>query len=239
MDATRHDAFFLDLDGTLIETAPTPDEARADARVRDVLRQLWIATNGATMIVSGRPIAKVDELLEMRLPVAGQHGAEIRFLNPVFDDVHIGLPDYPFVVTRCVELAMRCGNAMVEAKNPTVALHLSRLHPAFPDLVAGMREIEAQWDGRLSCIVAHNVAELRPADMHKGKVLAGAGLFQPFIGRRPVFIGNDTPDIDGFRAAEALGGFGVSVGVTRADARFRLDSPASLLDALEAVVEAA
>ncbi len=239
MDATRHDAFFLDLDGTLIETASTPDDARADARVRGVLRQLWAATGGAMMIVSGRPIAKVDELLGMQLPVAGQHGAEIRFLNPNFDDVRLGLPDYRLVVADCVELAMRCGNAMVEAKNPTVALHLPRLHPDFPALVEGMRAIAEESDGRLACIVAHNVAELRPADIDKGKVLAGAALFEPFLGRRPIFVGNDTPDIDGFRAAEMLGGFGVSVGITRAGARYRLDSPATLLDALEAVAEAA
>jgi trehalose 6-phosphate phosphatase len=239
MDATRHDAFFLDLDGTLIESTPTPDEACADMRVRDVLRRLSEATGGATMIVSGRPIAKVDQLLEMRLPVAGQHGAEIRFLNPVFDDIRIGLPDYQAIVLRCVELAERCGNAMVEAKNPTIALHLSRLHPDFPELVEGMRRIAADSDGSLCCIVAHNVAEIRPADIDKGKVLAGAALFEPFRGRRPIFIGNDTPDIDGFRAAEAGGGFGVSVGIPRVGARYQLESPASLLDALYAIAEAA
>lgn len=239
MDATRHDAFFLDLDGTLIETTPTPDEARADPRVRDVLRRLSAATDGATMIVSGRPIAKVDELLEMRLPVAGQHGAEIRFLNPVFDDIRIDLPDYRAIVSRCVELALRCGNAMVEAKNPAIAVHLSRLHPDFPELVNGMRQIEADYGGCLSCIIAHNVAELLPADIDKGKVLAGAALFEPFRGRRPIFIGNDTPDIDGFRAASDMGGYGVAVGIPCAAARFRLASPDAVLDALDAVAEAA
>ncbi len=239
MDATRHDAFFLDLDGTLIETTPTPNEARADTRVRDVLRRLSAATGGATMIVSGRPIAKVDEILELRLPVAGQHGAEIRFLNPAFDDIRIDLPDYRAIVARCVELAARCGNAMVEAKNPTIALHLSRLHPDFPELADGMRRIAVDSGDSLCCILAHNVAEIRPAGIDKGKVLTGAALFEPFMGRRPIFIGNDTPDVAGFRAAEAAGGFGVSVGIPRIGARYRLESPASLLDALQAIAEVA
>jgi trehalose 6-phosphate phosphatase len=239
MDATRHDAFFLDLDGTLIETSPMPDKACADARVRDVVRRLSIATGGATMIVSGRPIAKVDELLAMRLPVAGQHGAEIRFLNPFFDDVRIGLPDCPKVAARCTQLAARCGDARVDARDPTISLHLPHGHPAFPDLVDGMREIAADSDGRLCCVVAHDAVELRPADIHKGKVLAGAALFEPFEGRRPVFIGSDAPDIDGFRAAEAGGGFGVSVGAAQAGARYHLPSSVALLDALKAVAASA
>ena len=70
-------------------------------------------------------------------------------------------------------------------------------------------------------------------------MLAGAALFEPFEGRRPVYIGNDTPDTDGFRAAEAGGGFGVSVGAMRAGARYHLGSPGALLDALNAVAASA
>jgi trehalose 6-phosphate phosphatase len=239
MDATRHDAFFLDLDGTLIETTPTPDEARAGPRVRKVLHRLANATGGATMIVSGRAIAEVDALLDLRLPVAGQHGAEMRFLNPTFDDVRVGVADFDGLQARCAGLARRCGGALVEAKNPTVALHLPRAHPAFGDLLAGAGEVAEDSQGRLACILAHNVVELRPADIHKGMAVAGAALFRPFEGRRPVFVGNDLPDIDGFRAAEARGGFGVAVGEARPGARFRLPTPAALLDALDAVAEAA
>lgn len=63
MDATVNDAFFLDLDGTLIETTSTPEQAQADARVRGVLQRLTAATRGATMIVSGRSLASVDAIL--------------------------------------------------------------------------------------------------------------------------------------------------------------------------------
>jgi len=239
MDATRDDAFYLDLDGTLIETTPTPEMARAGPRVRHVLARLVAATRGATMIVSGRAIAKVDELLCMRLPTAGQHGAEIRLLNPAFDDVRVGIEDYPAVLARCAALHARIPGSLLEAKDPTVALHLRRADPRFDELVDGMRAIAKESGGRLACVLAHDVAELRPADIHKGKVLAGAALFAPFSGRRPIFIGNDTPDIDGFRAASGMGGYGVAVGIPCAAARFRLASPDAVLDALDAVAEAA
>lgn len=239
MDATHNDAFYLDLDGTLIETTRTPDMARAGPRVRQVLARLVAATRGATMIVSGRAIAKVDELLCMRLPAAGQHGAEIRLLNPAFDDVRVGIEDYPGVLARCAALHARIPGSLLEAKDPTIALHLRRADPRFDELVDGMRAIATESGGRLACVIAHNVAELRPADIHKGKALAGAALFAPFSGRRPIFIGNDEPDIDGFRAASERGGYGVAVGIPRADARFRLASPDAVLDALDAVALAA
>ncbi|MBL8833835.1 MAG: trehalose-phosphatase [Rhodospirillales bacterium] len=239
MDATRHDAFFLDLDGTLIETTPTPDEARATPRVRDVLFRLARATDGATMIVSGRAIAKVDELLGLRLPVAGQHGAEMRFLNPAFDDIRIGISGYDRLLARCAGIARTCGDARVEAKNPTIALHLSRADPAFDRLLQKVGRLAAASHGRLACIVAHNVVELRPADIHKGMAVAGAAMFGPFGGRRPIFAGNDTPDIDGFRAAEARGGFGIAVGTPQPGARHLLASPDALLDALDAVAGSA
>lgn len=239
MDATRHDAYFLDLDGTLIETTAKPEDARASLRVRDVLCRLARATDGATMIVSGRAIAAVDALLGLRLPVVGQHGAEMRFLNPAFDDVRIGVDDFDGLLERCGRIARQCGGAAVEAKNPAVALHLHRGHPAFGRLLSKVRAVAAGSQGRLACIVAHNVVELRPADVHKGMAVVGAAMFGPFAGRRPIFAGNDVPDIDGFRTAEARGGFGIAVGEPRPGARYRLPSPDALLDALEAVAVSA
>ena len=239
MDATRNDAFYLDLDGTLIETTPTPELARAGPRVRKVMERLVAATRGATMIVSGRAISKIDELLCMRLPAAGQHGAEIRLLNPAFDNVRLGIDCYPAILARCQALHAEMPGSLLEAKDPTIALHLRRDDPRFDDLVSGMRAIAAESGGRLSCIVAHNVVELRPADMHKGRVLVGAALFAPFAGRRPIFIGNDAPDVDGFRTASEMGGYGVAVGTPQPSARFRLASPDAVLDALDAVAGAA
>jgi trehalose 6-phosphate phosphatase len=239
MDATRSDAFFLDLDGTLIDTTPTPDGARAGSRVRDVLRRLAASTRGATMIVSGRQIAVLDAMLRIRLPAAGQHGAEIRFLNPALDSVHVGVENYEALLARCEAIRERHPGTLLEAKDPTVALHLEAGTPAFLSLLADMRALAAEWEGKLACIVAHNVVELRPANVNKGRVVDCASLFRPFAGRRPIFIGNDIPDIDGFRAATLAGGYGVAVGTALPGARYRIETPDRVLDTLERIAEAA
>ena len=67
------------------------------------------------------------------------------------------------------------------------------------------------------------VVELATTDSDKGVGLRAIMADPPFAGGTPVFLGDDTTDEDGFRAAQELGGFGVLVGEPRETAaRFRL-----------------
>src|SRR5204863_5320325 len=72
-------AFFLDIDGTLLEIAATPKAvhtAKADCRL---VAGLYDKAGGALALVSGRSLATIDELFSpMKLPAAGQHGVERR-----------------------------------------------------------------------------------------------------------------------------------------------------------------
>ena len=47
-------AYFLDVDGSLIELAATPDAVRADADLLRLLADLQARTEGALALVSGR-----------------------------------------------------------------------------------------------------------------------------------------------------------------------------------------
>src|SRR5208282_4043970 len=80
---THHDqpfAIFLDIDGTLIDIASTPQGVVAPRKLARLLGQLFDVLGGAVAIISGRPASDVDRLLTpLKLPVAGVHGAEIRF----------------------------------------------------------------------------------------------------------------------------------------------------------------
>lgn len=70
---------FLDVDGTLLDLADTPDGVEVDDSLGPMLERLQDAAGGAVALVSGRPIADVDALLGTeQFPVAGLHGSEVR-----------------------------------------------------------------------------------------------------------------------------------------------------------------
>ncbi|HYP80779.1 MAG TPA: trehalose-phosphatase, partial [Steroidobacteraceae bacterium] len=53
---------FLDVDGTLLEFAPRPEEVRVDAATRTLLFRLQGLLQGALALVSGRSLQQLDEL---------------------------------------------------------------------------------------------------------------------------------------------------------------------------------
>src|SRR5262249_32507087 len=72
-------AFFLDLDGTLLDITDHPHHVSVDEDLLRLLKALGTATQGALAIISGRPAADIDRLLSNPgVCVAGQHGAERR-----------------------------------------------------------------------------------------------------------------------------------------------------------------
>ena len=60
-------------------------------------------------------------------------------------------------------------------------------------------------------LAAHMAWEVRPRGVDKGRAVAALMARPPFAGRRPVFIGDDTTDLDGMAAARRLGGAGLFV----------------------------
>ncbi len=71
---------FLDVDGTLIDIAPTPDSVVVPDRLIDDLVRAEERLGGALALVSGRTIADLDRLFApLTLKASGVHGSEFRF----------------------------------------------------------------------------------------------------------------------------------------------------------------
>jgi trehalose-phosphatase len=71
------------------------------------------------------------------------------------------------------------------------------------------------------------MVEIKPRGYTKGSAIDAFMREAPFAGRRPVFIGDDLTDRDGFAAVEALGGVSIGVG-DRVQGRYQLDDVASV-----------
>src|SRR5258705_2207865 len=72
-------AVLLDIDGTLLDLAPTPREVWVPPGLAKTLQRLHKRTNGALALVSGRSINDIDLIFAPdQFPAVGGHGAEMR-----------------------------------------------------------------------------------------------------------------------------------------------------------------
>lgn len=226
-------ALFLDLDGTLAPFADRPDAVGADPRRTDILTRLGARFEQRLAVVSGRTLAEVTALTEgVVVAAAGVHGLQRR---TSWGDEVAFRTDPRLEEARVVFAALAGAQAglLVEDKGVSVALHY-RLAPAAQDAVRdAARRLETSTG--LVLQEGDHVAELRTAGPDKGDAVAAFLGEAPFAGARPIFVGDDVTDEDGFKAAAAAGGFGVLVGMARPTAAtYRLDEVSDVLDWLEA-----
>lgn len=222
-------ALFLDFDGTLVEIAPSPEDVRLDRRVAPALDTLRGSLGGALALVSGRPIAFLDEMLAPHLfDIAGLHGAQIRLGGELRAqaDAPENLRD---VLRDLVRFANSHVGIIVEDKRISTALHW-RLAPQLQDeALELMRRTAAKLGPGVRLQEGKSVAELVPAGASKGNAIAWLMATPTYAGRRPVFIGDDITDEDGFEAVNAMGGLSVRIGEDRESrAAMRIASPTAL-----------
>ncbi|THD61874.1 trehalose-phosphatase [Phenylobacterium sp.] len=230
----RETALFLDLDGTLAPIAARPQDVRPDPRRTSLLERLARKLEGRLAVISGRTLADVDRILEGCVAnVAAVHGLVRRDQ----DGRVVSAAPHPALARAAEALgafAARDSGLMVEEKaGLSVALHFRLASRHAADARACAQAI-AEETG-LTLQHGDMVEELRTPGASKGDSVR-AFLGEPaFAGARPVFMGDDVTDEDGFEAAEALGGFGVAVGPPRpTGARFRLTGVEAALAWLDA-----
>ena len=218
-------AFFLDVDGTLLEIAAVPDAVRMDPRVLATLAQLIEATGGAVALVSGRSVADVERLFApLAIPVSGQHGAERQ--------AHRGppLPRSPLLdaaVQRLREAERRMPGLLLEDKGASLALHYRRRPELQEFAEEEMRRAATFLGERFELQPGSFVYEIKPSGHDKGRAIEAFMRERPFAGRVPVFLGDDATDEHGFDAVNRMGGHSVKVGPGPTRARWSLPDASS------------
>jgi trehalose 6-phosphate phosphatase len=229
-------ALFLDMDGVLASLARTPDGVLPDPRRTAVLRRLGRALHGRLAVISGRTLAEIDRITESSSPAAsGIHGLEIRTGDGA---VHTPAahPGVRAVVAAFRAFAEAHPGVIVEDKGVAAGLHYRQA----PDAAAAAEHLARTLAAEtgLALQPGHMIFELKTPGTDKGTALTTLMTEPPFTGALPVMFGDDQTDEHAFRAATALGGFGVLVGPMRVThARYRLDAVPQVLDWLETVAE--
>ena len=225
-------ALFLDVDGTLLEIAPRPELVRVPRDLPTLLSRLSLQREAALALISGRPLAQLDRLFQpWRGAAAGLHGLERRRANGVVDRAVNGSSAEALdrLRPKLAALAADQSGLTLEDKGGTLALH----YRAVPQRETEIRELaealQREAATALRLIAGKMVVEFQPRSANKGLAVAAFLGEPPFIGRPPVFVGDDTTDEDGFVEIRRCGGIGIRVGpACETAAGYRLPSVASV-----------
>lgn len=205
-------ALFLDVDGTLVAFADHPEGVSVAPPVVDRLVEVAAMLDGALALVSGRRIETLDALFAPhRFAAAGLHGLQRRRAG---EDAPP--PEQPPVALQAVKMQARTllnryPDALLEDKGEAMALHWRLMPEAAADLQSFAMQALTRLPG-YHLQPGRDVVELRPSHGDKGAAIAAFMDEPPFLGRTPVFIGDDLTDEHGFEIVNARGGVSVLVG---------------------------
>lgn len=233
-------AIFTDFDGTLVEIAETPDAVEISPGLPDQLERAARDFDHAFAVITGREIADIDRFLSpLHLPVAGAHGAQRRRADGTVLEMDTDITAAAEAIAQAVApLAMAHPDLIIEAKDGAVALHYRQAPHLENECLLIMQEAIADHPD-FTLVPGKMVIEARPASFDKGSALRAFMQEEPFIGRVPIFIGDDTTDEDAFRVAQELGGIGIKLGSGETLARMRIADVASVHALLQGLAEIA
>ncbi|MGQ0446689.1 MAG: trehalose-phosphatase [Beijerinckiaceae bacterium] len=207
-------ALLLDVDGTILDIAPTPREVWVPSSLRHDMNRISERTGGALALVSGRPVSDLDLLFApLELPAVGGHGAEIRPIAGASLEIRRTLPLDAKLKRKFAAIAESGPGILVEDKGYSVALHY-RLAPELGDAVnvAAARICLENPSVPIELLRGKSVVEIKQPGFSKATGVRELMRYPPFRGRHPIFIGDDVTDESVFEIIGEFDGLAFSVG---------------------------
>lgn len=211
-------ALITDIDGTISEVAPTPEEAVVLPEARAALDRLRHSL-ALVAVVTGRAARAGSAMLDLPgLLVIGNHGLEQMRGDSTWE--------HPGAIAAAGEIAMaideiqegmdhlaRGTGIIYENKRLSATIHY-RLAPDHGAAYAALLQIATETGKRRGLKITEGrfIIELRPpVVINKGTAITN--LIREHRLRGMVFLGDDVTDIDGFRAVRAARDAGMIAGV--------------------------
>jgi trehalose 6-phosphate phosphatase len=225
----RKCAILLDIDGTILDFAPSPQQVWVPADLRQTLARLDRLTGGALALVSGRSLNDIDLIFSpLELAAIGGHGAELRS-TPGAEPSPRAKPLPPALKRRLAGISELGPDILAEDKGYSLALHF-RLAPEKGDAVrAAVDKICSEAPPEtIEVLPGKFVIEIKPAGISKARAVAELMNYPPFADRNPIFIGDDLTDEPVFGVIARFGGLGFSVGRILPDVTGHFEKPESV-----------
>jgi trehalose 6-phosphate phosphatase len=225
----RKCAILLDIDGTILDLAPSPQQVWVPPDLRRTLALLDRLTDGAVALVSGRPLNDIDLIFApLELAAIGGHGAEMRIAVGATPIARVAPLDA--ALRRKLASMTELGQGILaEDKGYSLALH----YRLAPEKGGELREaIESICNGAkentVEILPGKFVIEIKAAGVSKASAVSDLMTYPPFVGRNPIFIGDDVTDVPVFGTITKFGGLGFSVGRISADVNGHFEKPESV-----------
>ncbi len=223
----REWAILLDVDGTILELAPTPLDILVPQSLLHTLRRLIERTAGATALVSGRTLDDLDHVFApLQLAAIGGHGAELRPSAGAPVRRRHADPLDPALKHELAAVARAGSGILLEDKGYSLALHY-RLVPQQERYVrATVAAICAQMPASaVEVLEGTCVVEIKHRGFSKGTAVRELMRGAPFAKRRPIFIGDDITDQSAFAVMPDFNGLAISVRRRSKGVDFHFETP--------------
>src|ERR1700732_3014098 len=220
-------AILLDIDGTLLDLAPTPREVWVPPDLAETLSRLQDKTSGALALVSGRSLNDIDLIFAPeQFPAVGGHGAEMRISADSEAVATHAPPMDKELKRRLAAIARLSPGILLEDKGYSLALHYRLAPHAEKAIYAAVSLIRADLpNAPIEVLPGKCVCEVQDSGFTKATGVLALRAPDPFKGRRPIFIGDDVTDEAVFGIMPDLDGLAVSVGRRATGVADHFDEP--------------
>ena len=207
-------AILLDIDGTLLDLAPTPREVWVPPDLSKTLGRLLLRTSGALALVSGRSLNDIDLIFAPeQFPAVGGHGAEMRISTDSEAVATHAPPMDKELKRRLAAIAKLSPGILLEDKGYSLALHYRLAPHAERAIYEAVSLIRADLpNAPIEVLPGKCVCEIKHSGFNKASGVRELMTHEPFKGRRPLFVGHDVTDETVFALMPDMGGLAFSVG---------------------------
>jgi trehalose 6-phosphate phosphatase len=229
----------FDYDGTLVDFADDPSQARLSATTRQHLHDLASVAGVTVGVISGRELADLKAMVGVPgLYYAGTDGLELEFQGKVINHPLVG---------HCLDLVSRvadilrpfvgtCPPAWVEQKRFGLSVHYRGLDGQLATLLhEGLDQHLAPWAERLHVVTGGNVVEITP-NIGWTNGTAVDFLLEHLDAEEChiLYAGDEASDVEAMWTVGTRGGVAIGVGPgLPATAEYKLPSPAAVDELLD------
>jgi len=231
-------AMFLDIDGTLVDIAITPNAVTVPPMLPTILDGWQFRLRGALALISGRTLSQIDGLFHpQHYDAAGSHGQEWRQGGLSLLAVSDRSAEIAAVTGFARQLVEECPGLALERKTYSLVVHYRAAPDKRPDAERIAERIAARLGTGFRCINGKAVVEILPDGTDKAAAVSRFMNCAAYRGRQPVFAGDDISDEVCFELVNQMGGVSIHVGNNPSTkAMARLPSPTSLREWLASAV---